>query len=32
MGKLSDADYGARDDFRFDLPDFRARFGAAKLP
>lgn len=32
MGKLSDADYGARDDFSFDLPDFRARFGKAKLP
>jgi hypothetical protein len=27
MGKLSDGDYGARDDFSFDLPDFRARFG-----
>lgn len=30
MGKLSDADYGAREDFTIDLPDFRDRFGASK--
>jgi hypothetical protein len=30
MGKLSEADYAAREDFTIDLADFRARFGTSK--